>query len=176
MKHVEWTEDVRLSSGQTIVVQRSEDYRRVVDSGAGFQEGWLFQSSRITAELPPPVGRKVSWQGSLIPLVLDIQQGDAIFLVGYVATGAGQDEWGTPRTEFYVPFRLVGDSWQRIPLAGLPLAVQPNLLGASYILFIERNARSGIHVDQRLKAEIASTPTLVPQIKSILRIPKPAAK
>lgn len=60
MKHYEWTEDVQLSDGRVIVAQRLEEYRRVMDVGAGFQSGLLFQSSVITVDLPAPALRKNS--------------------------------------------------------------------------------------------------------------------
>ena len=176
MRHVEWTEDVKLSDGRMIVVQRSEDYRRVVDPGAGFRKGWLFQKSIITAELPAPVQRKVSWEGSLKPLVLDIEEDNTIYLVGVVATGAGRHEWDVPRNELYVVFRLTQGGWEHIPLAELPLSVKPNLLGGTYILFVDREARSGIHVDLELKKELNSLGSPPKRYESIIRLPAPDSK
>lgn len=176
MKKVEWTEDVKLSDGRMMVVRRSEDYRHIVSPADGFRGGWLFQKSDITADLPAPVSRKVSWDGSLKPLVLDIQSGDTVYLVGVVATGAGMNEWKVPDHEFYVVFRLVGEGWQRIPLADLPLSVEPNLLGNTYTLFIKREARSGIHVDLKLKSELQSSETLDKRWKTIVRLPAPGSK
>jgi hypothetical protein len=175
-KKVEWTEDVKLSNGRMIVVNRYEEYRRVTDAGAGFRVGWLFQKSRIAAELPAPIQRKVSWEGTLQPLVLDIQPDNIVYLVCNVATGAGRTEWQVPMHELYVVFRLTNEGWQRISLADLPPSVQPNLLGSTETLFIWRKERSGIHVDLKLKQELDSDAQTPKRLKSIVRSPAPEAK
>lgn len=175
MRHFEWTEDVKLSDGRMIVVKRTEDYRASMDVGAGFQRGWLLQKSSISAELPSPIKRNVSWEASLVPLVLDIQPDDnAVYLVGVVPTGAARTEWKVPNHEFYVPFRLAAEGWQRIHLADLPVFVQPNLLASGYGLFIRRGTPSGIHVDLNLKTQLDSDPNLGKRWKSIIRLPVPA--
>lgn len=176
MRHFEWTEDVKLSDGRMIVVKRTEDYRHIVDVGAGFQKGWLFQKSTISGELPAPVLHKVAWEGSLSPLVLDIQPDNSVYLVSSVSTGAARTEWKVPDHEFYVAFRLAGNEWRRIPLADLPLSVQPNLLPYGYGLFIRRGMQSGTHVDLKMKAELNSNPNLSKRLKSIVRLPAPAPK
>jgi hypothetical protein len=175
MKTVEWTEDVKLSDGRTIVVQRFEEYRRVMDVGAGFERGWLFQKSGIVVELPSPVSRKAVWKGTLIPLVLDVQSGNEFYLVGVIATGHGQFEWKVPAHEFYVVFQWINDGWHRIPFADLPRSVKPNLLASTYTLFIQQQERSGIHVDLTMKAKLDSRPTLDRRFKEILRLKGPAA-
>jgi hypothetical protein len=174
MRHYEWTEDAKLSDGTRFLVRRSEDYKRVLDLGAGFQEGWLFQKSTLAADLPMPVGRTVSWEGSLKPLVLDIQPDKTIYLVNVVATGASRHEWHVPDHEFYVVFKLTENGWKRISLSELPVGIQPNLLGNTYTLFIHRDARSGIHVDLRMKAELQSDGLLAERYKWIVRLPPPA--
>lgn len=176
MRHFEWTEDVKLSDGRMILVKRTEDYRRIVDVGAGFQKGWLFQKSTISAELPAPIQRLVSWEGSLKPLVLDIQPDGSAYLVCRVATGAARTEWKIPDHEFYVPFHLKNENWQRIPLSELPTSVKPNLLGSSYTLFIDRETFSGVHVDLKLKKELDSNVRASKKIKSIVRLPPPTPK
>ena len=175
-RHVEWTEDVKLSDGRMILVKRTEDYRRIMDVGAGFQRGWLFQKSSISAELPAPIQRKVVWEGSLKPLVLDIHPDGSVYLVCRVATGAAQIEWKVPDHEFYVPFRLTPENWQRIPLVDLPTSVLPNLLGNTYTLFIDRETQSGIHVDFKQKKELDSNARVTEDVRSITRLPAPTPK
>jgi hypothetical protein len=175
IKTVEWTEDVKLSDGRTIVVQRVAEYRRVMDVGAGFERGWLFQKSSITADLPAPGHRKVSWEGTLTPLVLDILQDKAIYLVGTLGSGANRSEWNVPRHEFYVVLRLTDSGWERIQLAELPLSARPNLLGSTYTLFIERDGRSGMHVDLKLKSELDSAVQTSKYYKNIIRHPAPSS-
>jgi hypothetical protein len=168
-KKFEWTEDVRLSDGRMFPVQRYEEYRQVTDRGAGFRVGWLFQKSRITGELPAPIRRKVTWEGSLKPLALNVQPDMSVYLVCRVSTGAGRNEWKLPDNENYVVFRLMDDRWLRIPLSDLPLSVQPNLLASTETLFIERKTRSGTRVDLKLKQELDSDPQLPAHFKSIVR-------
>lgn len=174
-RHFEWTEDVKLSDGRMILVKRTVDYRRVLDIGAGFQKGWLFQKSTITAELPAPVQRKVSWEGSLSPLVLDIQPDNTVYLVCYVPTGSAEIEWKVPDHEFYVVFRLENEAWKRIALDQLPLSVQPNLFASARTLFIDRETRAGIHVDLKLKKDLDSDAELSKKLKSIIRLPAPTS-
>lgn len=176
MHHFEWTEDVKLSDGRMMVVKRTEDYRRIVDAGAGFQQGWLLQKSSITAELPTPIKRKVFWEGSLFPLVLDIQSDHSVYLVCVPSSGAAQTEWKVPDHEFYVSFRLTQDNWRRIPLADLPTSVQPNLAPSGYEFFIRREMQSGIHVDLKMKSELNSRPALSKHLKTIIRLPAPTPK
>ena len=175
MKKFEWTEDVKLSDGRMIVVQRMSEYRSVMDVGAGFQRGALFDNSSIRADLPAPVSRKVEWRGQGIsPMVLDIQADNSVYLVCAVSTNVGADLWRVPDHEFYVVFLLTGDGWKRIPIAELPLSVnKPNLFVSGYDLFITRKQRPPAHVDQILKQEFDSRPTLSRSLKSIVRLTKP---
>ena len=175
-RQFQWTEDVKLSDGQMIVVQRSEEYRRVMDVGAGFQRGWLFQKAGISAELPAPISRKVVWEGSLSPLVLDIQPDSAVYLVCNVITGASQIEWKVPDNEFYVVFRLTDKGWQRVPLSELPLSIRPNLVPNGYGLFIKREAHSGIHVNLEFKSELISSFPASDQVRTIIRLQMPGIK
>jgi hypothetical protein len=170
MQHFEWTEDVQLSDGRKIVVQRSEDHRRITDVGAGFQQGLLFQRSGITATLPPPIGRKIAFDSSLSPLALDISPGNAIYLVCSVPTRESELEWKVPREDFYAVFRLLDDTWQRISLADLPVSIQPNLLPSGYGLFVKRELRSGIHVDTRLKNELIAELPPSDRLRTIIRL------
>ncbi len=167
-KKVEWTEEVRLSDGRMLAVKRHEEYRQVTDAGAGFRTGWLFQRSSISAEIPAPINQKVVWHGTLKPLVLDFQS-NALYLVCRVATGAGRREWNVLRGEAHVAFIWEKDDWKRISLSELPPAVQPNLLGNTYGLFIDRSARSGVHVDPKLKQELDSQPGTINTIRQIVR-------
>jgi hypothetical protein len=169
VKTVEWTEDVKLSDGRTIVVQRANDYRRVMDAGAGFQRGWLFQKSLFAGELPPPIQRSMSWEGTLIPLVLDFDAAKHLYFVGVLGTSHSQFEWKVPRGEFHVAFRWMNDGWQQITLSELPRSIKPNLLANTYTLFIDRNTPSGTHVSLKLKEELDSSTTMDRRFREIVR-------
>lgn len=157
MRHYEWTEDVQLSDGKMVVVQRSEDYRQVTDIGAGFQTGPLFQKATISAQLPRSSARRIEWTGSLSPIVLDELPGGDIYLIGHAMTGAGQNEWNLGWHGVYVAFRLTDDRWVRVPIEQIPESVQPNLLPNGYDLFFKRKAESGVHVDLQVKKDLIST-------------------
>ena len=175
LKKFEWTEDVKLSDGRMIVVQRTSEYRTVMDVGAGFQRGSLFDNASISADLPAPVSRKVEWRGQGIsPIVLDIQADNSVYLICAVSTNVGADFWRVPDNEFYVVFSLTTDGWKRIPIAELPLSVnKPNLFVSGYDLFITRDQRPPAHVDLALKQEFDSRPSLSLSLKSIVRLTKP---
>lgn len=172
MRHFEWTEDVQLSDGRIIVVQRSEDRRRIVSPGDGFKEGWLFQRASIKAALPSPIDRTMIWEGSLSPLALGIQDDGAVYLVCIVPTRAAELEWKVSRYDFYVIFRLIKDAWQRISIAELPASIQPNLLSGVYD-FIERGAHSGIHIDLKQKGELTARLRASDPRRTIIRAPHP---
>ena len=162
-RHVHWTEDVRLSDGRTMVVRRTEEYRRVTDPGAGFRTGWLFKRASIATVAPAPISPKASWEGSVSPLVLDIQPDGITYLVCDLATGSARIEWKVPRHEFYVVFRLVDSTWNRISLSELPLPVQPNLVPNGELL-AERGIRSGTHVDLNSKLKDKLSSALPPSV------------
>lgn len=170
-KRIEWTEDARLSDGRVIVVTRAEEYRHIVDVGAGFREGWLLEQSDISAELPRPIQRRVTWRGSLQPVVLDLQPDGTVYLVGVPASGKARHDWKLPRNELYAVLRLNGDWWERVPLEQLPAAIQPNLFASSYRLFITEGKLSGRHVDLKLKGELDSNPQIDRRYKTVVRLP-----
>lgn len=175
-KSFDWREDVRLSDGRVIVVDRKEEYRQVMDVGAGFRIGWLFQRSSIAANLPAPINRKVSWEGSLQPLALDIQPDRTVYLVCIVTTGVGRDEWSVPDNEVHVSFHLTAEGWRRISLSQIPQSVQANLLGNTQTLFIDRRSKSGIHVDLKLKRELDSDLRMDKRFRTIVRPLAPEGK
>jgi len=174
VKRIEWTEDVRLSDSRTIVVKRVEEYRKVVDVGAGLKEGWLLEQSDISAELPQPIGRRISWRGSLHPVVLDVQAEGAVYLVGLPPNGRAMSEWRLPRHQLYVVLQLKGENWERISVEQLPESMQPNLFVSSYELFIRRGAPSRGHVDQKKKGDLDSNPQIDRRYRTIVRLPAPS--
>ena len=97
---------MRLSDGRVIKVQRHQEYRKVTDPGAGFRAGWLFQRSGVVADLPSPANRKVSWEGTLQPIALDIQPDSIVYLVCVLAAVANRAEWNLPRDERHAGCRL----------------------------------------------------------------------
>ncbi len=175
-KRIEWTEDVPLGDGRVIVLKRAEEYRQVVDAGAGVRQGWLLEQTDISAELPQPLGRRISWRGSLHPVVLDLQPDGAVYLVGVPANGRAALEWKLPRHELYAVLRLNGDKWERTSMDQLPTTVRVNLFASSYQLFITEGNQSGRHVDLELKRRLDSNPQIDRRYRTIVRVPKAERK
>lgn len=169
LRHVKWTEDVRLSDGRSIVVERRERYRMVMDVGAGFQYGPLFDRSWISGELPAPIKRKVAWEGTLVPVLLDILP-EGAYLVATPGAHAGRVEWQIPSGEYYACFRLADAGWQRISLAELPMSAKPNLFGSAEE-FLDGRAEPQSHVSEEYKLKWQRDAALSSRYKKILRQP-----
>lgn len=171
-KEVEWKEEVRLATGQIIIAERTDQYKRVMDVGAGFQSGWLYQTGRVKAELPAPISRTVEWEGTLRPLVLDVLSGSTAYFVGAAAGRVSRDEWRIPDNEKYVVFRLTPDGWKRISLDELPSEAKPNLLASTRNFFeytdgIRLSTTSLVKLD--MKNKLDSRITLIRELKEIVR-------
>ncbi len=166
----QWTEDVALSGGQKIVVDRRAVFEATNDLLGARGAGWLFKESSIAAQLPAPIEKRISLEGRLAPLVLDISDGVA-YLIG-VPTAIGEDLWKVPRHELYVAFRLGSEGWQRIPLRDIPEGLHPNLLASVRTLFVDRDSAPR-HVTLDLKSRLDSRPELDRRYKTIIRLPAP---
>jgi hypothetical protein len=164
-KEIHWREEVRLTTGEVVTVERGEKLNLV--TGDRFDPGWLFDEAWLNATLPG-VG-KIRWQGALSPLVLNVTKSGDWYLLGIAVAYRGLRDYQLGEEKRYVAFKLRDRLWQRIPFAEFPVEFQPNLLGDTYTLFIERGQRSGTLVDFKLKAEIDADPTLDKAYKRIDR-------
>jgi len=167
----QWTEDVVLSGGQKIVADRRAVFEVTNDLLGGRGPGWLFKEASIAANLPAPISKRVSLEGRLAPIVLDVFNG-AAYLVG-VPTAIGEDQWKVPSHELYVAFRLGDQGWQRIPLRDVPESVRPNLLASVRTVFLDRPPAPS-HVSLELKSKVDSRPELDRRYKTIVRLPTPS--
>jgi hypothetical protein len=157
MKTITWKEEVKLLSGQVIVVERSEDFRQVYAGGGG--PGWLFQYERIRTTLPRIKG-EIAWEGRLTPLALDASADGSIYLVAVVAEAAGRKEYALPDGINHVAFRYSGNNkWQRVPISTVPSEFRPNFLASTHGLFIEQRSTTK-SVDLALKATVDSDPRI----------------
>lgn len=120
----EWTEEVRLSDGKVLTVERWDRCRNVVDAGAGFRRGCLHQDGGIRLSLSAPINREATWQGQLKPFALDIRPGPVVYLVGRAAANWQADVWKAR----LVAFQLRQSEWERIDIEALPPEMKPNLL------------------------------------------------
>lgn len=157
MKTITWKEEVKLTNGQVIVVERSEDYRQVYAGGGG--PGWLFHYERIRTTLPAPNG-EIAWDARLKPLALDVTADGSIYLVAVIAEAAGRKEYSLPDGINHVAFKYSGNNqWQRVPISTVPREFRPNLLASTQGLFIEQPSTAKF-VDLALKATVDSDPRL----------------
>lgn len=167
----QWAEDVALTGGRQIIVDRRAVFEATNDLLGARGPGWLFKESSITAELPAPISRHVSFEGRLAPIVLDISAG-AAYLIG-VPTAIGEDQWKVPPSDLYVAFRLGAQGWQQIPLRDVPEGIRPNLLASVRTVFLD-HAPVPSHVTLDLKSKVDSRPELDRRYKTIIRLPAPA--
>jgi hypothetical protein len=165
-KEIYWTEQVRLSSGEVIVVERGETLRSVY-SGGPLRPGWLFDEAWLKGSLPG-VG-ETRWRGGLSPLVLDVTTDGQWYLLAIVETFPGQRQYQLARRSRYVAFKLQAGVWQRIPFAEFPEQFQPNLLANTSRLFQKYETPSGAVVDFDMKRQVDSVPTLGSEYKRIDR-------
>lgn len=164
MKTIFWEEDVRLSSGEVIRIQRGEERRRAGEPG---REGWLFDTAWLRAQLPS-IGES-RWDGSVRPLVLDRTQGGDWYLLGIVAAYRGFEDYGVPRDKRYVAFKLTNRQWSRIPFSEFPSEFTPNLLANTGHLFFVENKPNGVLVDLTTKSRVDSRATFPDEFKRINR-------
>ena len=174
MKKFEWTEELELSGGKVVTVQRMAEYRPVMDVGAGFQRGLLFDNASLGADLPAPVSRKVHWAGrGLSPMLMDVLPNGTVYLVCSVRTAFGQGTWQVPDYEFYVAFVLDGNDWRRVALADLPPQIKkPNLLVSVSTVFAGGKERPPTKLDLKMKAELNTKYALERSQKEIWILPK----
>jgi len=155
-KTVQWEEDVALSSGAAIVINRTQIYRRVGEPGQG--SGWLFDRASLTARLP---GKEpVQWSGQLQPLILDFGPNQQTYLLTTVQTYRGQQAYNVPEGVYHVAFKWTDATWNQIPIDDFPSSLRPNLLASTYLFFIDRSTPSGTHVTVSVKRELDSRATL----------------
>ena len=165
-KDIHWKEQVRLSSGEVIVVERGESLRSVYDGGP-LRPGWLFDEAWLKGNLPG-VG-ETTWQGALSPLVLDVTAHGEWYLLAIVRTLRGEREYKLASSTRYVAFKLQAGVWQRIPFAEFPEQFLPNLLGNTSRLFQIDETPSGTMVDFEMKHKVDSVRNLDAAYKRIDR-------
>jgi hypothetical protein len=164
-KEINWREQVQLSTGEVIVVERGEKLNLVSEPGRG--SGWLFDEAWLKARLPG-IGETV-WRGALSPLVLNVTPKGNWYLLGVTGSIRGEREYQLAEGKRYVAFELTDRSWLRVPFADFPEEFQPNLLADTYTPFIELRKPNGILVQFNLKAELDTDPTLGSALRHIDR-------
>lgn len=174
-KDVQWTEETRLSNGHIVIAEREDRYRRVMDAGAGFEVGWLYERGSVKASLPTAIAQTIQWEGTLRPILLDAIGGNSVYFVGTPGSGKARDEWRLQDDDNYVVMVLDGRDWKRITLEQLPLEAKPNLMANTRIFFEESEGmrlRPGTRVDLSTKTKVDSDPRIAKRLTSIVRPPK----
>lgn len=164
-KRVSWQEQILLSTGEVIVVERSE--RRRPAYGGQLPFGWLFDEAWLQANLPG-VG-PTRWEGTVSPLVLDVTPEGEWYLLGVVMASRGEKEYKLHERTRYVAFKLFGNRWRRVPFAAFPESFQPNLLANTSRLIWKEETPSGTLVTFDMKRRVDSLSTLGNLYKSIDR-------
>ncbi|MCX7893694.1 MAG: hypothetical protein N2544_15175 [Burkholderiales bacterium] len=155
-KVVRRQEEVELSSGRLIVIERGDRRRPAVEPGTRGSNG-LFDEAWLVAELPG-VG-VVRSAGSLAPLVLDVSPEGRRFLPGVVRTYPGREDRAVPAGERYVAFEPSGKGWQRTPLVQFPETFKPSLVANAHRLLLAEEHAGGGLATLTTKRRVDSVPT-----------------
>ncbi len=158
MKTVQWSEEVRLANGKIIVATRQAQYH--LTGAPGFGTGWSFDKGSLQVQAESLGDRDLAWEGRGQPLAIDRAKDGSIYLV-VVPTNRGAREYSLPESANHVAFKLaVPIGWVRIPIETVPSEIHPNLLVASYSLFITKNFPTGALIDLTIKKEADSSPSI----------------
>lgn len=115
---VAWREEVKLNSGEVIVIDRESEHR----GGGGpwpFGQGTVPKNYKISFEYPPDSGNIIRWQSTKFdmpraswaefPLVLDLDNNKSWFIY--------TKQWVNSDCIRYVNYRYQYDTWVEVPLS-----------------------------------------------------------
>ena len=157
-KTIQWHEQVKLSDGKVIVVERTQTYRAV---SGDYQSGWLLSKASIRAAMPTTPSTHVEWEGPLEPLAIDMTRDGTVYLVTIVLTQQGARAY-SPKDGAHVAFKYLGDNrWQRIPRGMVPKNLRVNLLVS--VDFDQKY--SGHTISLPLKKKLDSDPRIAPEFR-----------
>lgn len=121
-----WTEEIKLQSGEVIVVQRTaktKDFGEVGGPG-----GWENEGMTLEILKPKKPDNPVKWDFPFVPLIYDYDAQNKEWFV--VATFYSCKSWyalGKPSLP-YTEFRLKGDHWVMQPLTPALIGREGNVL------------------------------------------------
>ena len=179
IKRWSWSEEVALSSGEVIVVDRWEDRRQL--TGLVQRGDWVFVQGGIRIK-PPHSGTQpiVFEEWRLEPRVLDVTEDGKIYLVVLKETGAWYKNPPPPEERardtpsgrvsgnLYGAFQWVDGAWMRILLVQLPPQTQVNLLltTSQWVRGDESIDRPVVTLARKRKLEAVLDPHSVDAIKN----------
>ena len=165
IKTFKWREEVRLSNGQVIVVERNQEYK--LTGGEPFHTAWQFGRERIQATFSTTIPTTVVWEGGLAALSIDMATNGDIYLVTTVQNRQGAREYSVGYDVDYVAFRYIGvNQWGRITMESVPHEMRPNLLVLSGKLFIKDQHPTSETIDLVLKQKVDSDPRIAQRYRS----------
>jgi hypothetical protein len=168
-RNVSWREEVKLSTGQTVVAQLSMDYRTKDEALAA---GSLLSTYRIVIALPSPTQRHLNWEGPLKPLAIDVGSDGGIYLVAITTDKRGVRQY-SPLDGRHVAFVYSGDNaWQRIPIESVPPEIRPNLLVSVGEVVDKRGFANNALVDLPSKAKLDADPRIAKEYRGWSNVPK----
>lgn len=126
---LEWKEEVRLSDGRLITIERTA--KGHIQRELGGPTGWksseetLRFSGTSSAKAPP------TWRSNLVPIVLDYEEATSTWVV--VATYVYCETWyemGRPQSPYIEYASTNGGDWRAVPLDYGRVGQQANLLAS----------------------------------------------
>jgi len=157
-KSENWEEEVKLSTGEVVVVTRTQTYERYSELGAP-GDGWLRVEARLKFTPPIAGSAPVTWQADLHPLILDLANGNPVI----VAKADYCEQYyrhGHPIPPYMV-FEFLDGQWKRSKLSATHANAKANLL----LNVEDRGDRSRVTID--FKSRSNSRPGLPINIRQI---------
>lgn len=111
---VRWKEEVKLASGENIVVARTAEGQRLGEIGGS--GGW--EATRMTLEIDQPkhAGNPPTWSDRWVPMLFDFDpESREWFLVATFYTCTDWYDLGRPKLP-YVQYRTRAGQWEQVPL------------------------------------------------------------
>lgn len=162
-----WKEEVKLNSGQVIVVERFYNL-------AGYPAIDSHNRSPLDETLTftlPGSGKAITWKtefndspelNSLGPLLLDVVDGTP-YLAASPAGCIAYNKWGRPNPP-YILFKYANEAWQRIPLEEFP----PMLVHSNLMSRPDSQVLKPYYTLEQVKGQMQGR-NIAPEARSILR-------
>jgi hypothetical protein len=123
--HIEWKEEVKLQSGEVIVVKRSAQARSLGEVGG--PGGWENEGMTLTIAHPKRSDNPPAWEGRFVPLLFDREATSGEWFL--VATFYSCQSWydlGRPALP-YTEYRLRNGRWVQGPLSASLIGRDANM-------------------------------------------------
>ncbi len=128
---VGWREEVRLASGETVIVKRTAQGKRLGEIGGS--GGWRATDMTLAIDQPRRPTDPPPWSQRWVPMLFDFDPtANEWFLVATFYTCEDWRDLGRPKLP-YVAYRARGGRWEQVPL-------DPTLYGRAANLLTGVNA------------------------------------